>query len=76
MFVRVFHFWGLLMNLKTARFFKGITQTELQSRSGVFQSRISLFEKGYAQPTTKERTRIDEALGITVDWDETHSENY
>lgn len=55
------------MNLRTARFIRGITQIELQARSGVFQSRLSLFERGYAYPTGVEKQRIEAVLG-PIDW--------
>lgn len=58
------------MDLKSIRFVKGMTQVELQRRSGVFQSRISLAEKGTLKLRNGEKRELENALkakGI-IDW--------
>ena len=52
------------MDLAEARFKRQWSQWELQKRSGVHQSRISLIENGYVAPTQKEKAAIVRALGI------------
>lgn len=61
------------MDLKEARFKKGLTQYDISKDSGVHQSRISLIERGYVFPTLKERRKIAETLDVgieDIDWNE------
>ena len=55
------------MNLRESRFQRRWSQYELQKRSGVQQSRLSLIENGYVSPTEKEKAAIVRALGIQAD---------
>jgi transcriptional regulator with XRE-family HTH domain len=55
------------MNLKVIRTVKNINQYELNRRTGIPQSRISLIERGYVQPNEKEKTAVANALGVEVD---------
>jgi transcriptional regulator with XRE-family HTH domain len=50
--------------LKQIRFNKRITQLELAILAGVHQSRISLFEKGWAEPRSVEKESLAKALGV------------
>jgi transcriptional regulator with XRE-family HTH domain len=52
------------MNLRELRFKKGKTQYDICKFSGVPQSRISLIERGYIEPTRKEKIAIAKALKI------------
>lgn len=52
--------------LRTARFVRNMTQQELYLESGIPPSRLSLLERGLAQPSENERRRIEEALGVTI----------
>lgn len=52
------------MNLKELRFRKGLNQFDIQLLSGVHQSRISLIERGYVKPTSKELERLARALKV------------
>ena len=52
------------MNLRELRFQKNLIQHDLQLKSGIPQSRISLIERGYVVPTDSERARIAKAVGV------------
>jgi transcriptional regulator with XRE-family HTH domain len=59
------------MDLREARFKKGLTQYDVNRDSGVHQSRISLIERGYVSPTLKEKRAISKVLQINskeIDW--------
>jgi len=55
------------MTLREARFYKRFSQWDLQIRTGLHQSKISLIERGYVEPSPEERKRIAEALDINPD---------
>jgi transcriptional regulator with XRE-family HTH domain len=60
------------MNLREARFLRNrLTQYALEKISGVPQSQISAFEKGYRRPTLREKRLIERALKLegAIDWD-------
>lgn len=59
------------MNLKEARFKKDMTQFDLRLLTGIHQSRISCIERGYVKPRDDEKEKIESALGLRIDWDET-----
>ncbi len=50
------------MNLRIARIKRKISQWELSYRTGISQGRISLFERGFRQPTKEQAEKIAEAL--------------
>jgi len=52
------------MNLREARFRKGITQWDLRMRTGIQQTRISLIERGYLRPSETEVKKFAKALGV------------
>jgi transcriptional regulator with XRE-family HTH domain len=52
-----------MQTVKTARFFKDLTQVKLSELSGISQSRISLIENFLTVPHDKEKRRISRALG-------------
>lgn len=59
------------MRLRDVRVLKRMTQCELEARTGVFASRLSLLERGYAMPKPEEKKRLAKALGLRVreiDW--------
>ncbi len=58
------------MNLKEARFLKGLTQMDLQRMTGVFQPRISQEERGRKILREDEKRRIEQVLGLegAIDW--------
>ena len=66
---RLFYLGGIPMNLKETRFFKKITQYELEKISGVFQSRISNAERGIIHLNKREKRKIETALDCPIDWD-------
>jgi len=60
------------MDLRTARFFKNKTQSDLTLKTGIHQSKISLIERGYMEPSKDEIKRLAKALGIKakeLSWD-------
>ena len=56
-----------MINLKKARLILGVSQWELEMRSGVHQSRISLFENGLKSPKEMEKVKMATALGLATD---------
>jgi len=59
------------MDLREARFQKRYTQLDIRLKTGIHQSKISNFERGYLIPREDEKNRIAKALGIKasdIDW--------
>ena len=59
------------MNLREARFKKNYTQFDLRLKTGISQTKISHFERGYLLPRDDEKQRIAKALGVKasdLDW--------
>ena len=56
------------MRLKEARFFLGMTQYDLYLVTGIDQSRISYIEGGYISPREDEKQKIEDVIGIKIDW--------
>lgn len=54
------------MDLVTARAIKKKTQWDVRKETGIHQSKISLIEHGYVNPTDDEKTAIAQALGVAV----------
>lgn len=60
-----------MINLKKARSILGVSQWQLEMRSGVHQSRISLFENGLKAPKEMEKVKLAAALGLgsnDIEW--------
>jgi len=55
------------MNLFEARAKKRKTQWDLRKETGIHQSKISLIEHGYVEPSETEKIAIANALGFRVD---------
>ncbi len=55
------------MNLKEARFHRGLSQWEMGARIGISQSKLSLVERGYLSLTEEEKNKIAEFLDIPAD---------
>jgi DNA-binding XRE family transcriptional regulator len=53
--------------LREFRVIPRISQSQLALLSGVKQSRISLIENCLVKPTMKEKTRLSEALKLSID---------
>ena len=51
------------MHLKLLRTIRGFSQYDLTMKTGIHQSRISLFENGYTDLKPEERTKLAKALG-------------
>lgn len=65
------------MNLREHRERKKITQWGLKKLTGIYPTRISLFENGYLSLTEREKRKIARALGVSVadiDWTATSEE--
>jgi len=56
------------MDLREARFRQGLTQMDIYVRTGIHQSEISTFEKGYKVPSAKKKEKINKALNVKLDW--------
>lgn len=52
------------MNLRIARVKRKISQWELSYKTRISQGRISLFERGFRQPTREQAEKIAEALCV------------
>lgn len=54
------------MKLFEARARRRKTQWDLRKQTGIHQSKISLIERGYVEPSPDEKTMIAAALGFKV----------
>jgi transcriptional regulator with XRE-family HTH domain len=54
--------------LRLVREFRGLSQNELASRSGVDVSRINRYEKGAAEPSSRLLGQLADALDFTADF--------
>ena len=54
------------MDLRTARAMRQMTQWTLALKTGIHQSRLSLFENGYVTPKDDEKTKIAKALKVRL----------
>ncbi len=54
------------MRLPEARARHRVTQWDLKMKTGIHQSRVSLIERGYIDPSPDEKAKIAEALGLGV----------
>tara|TARA_B100001964_G_C13669958_1_gene352851 strand:+ start:303 stop:500 length:198 start_codon:yes stop_codon:yes gene_type:complete len=50
------------MNIKEARFYAGLSQYDIALKTGIPQSRISLIERGYFNPSDEEKKKISKVL--------------
>jgi len=58
------------MDLRTARYFRAKSQNDLERETGVFQSKVSRFERSGIQCLREdEKQKIEAALGLKIDWD-------
>jgi DNA-binding XRE family transcriptional regulator len=60
------------MKLKAIRAERMESQWSLSRETGIHQSKISLFERGYIKPSDDEKQKIADALNVSVDqidWD-------
>ena len=63
------------MDLFLARSKSKITQWEVARRTGISQSQISLYERGFRTPSAKAKKKIADALGLpmeAIEWPETY----
>ncbi len=54
------------MNLRIARVKRKISQWELSYKTKISQGRISLFERGFRQPTQEQAEKIADALQVYI----------
>jgi len=54
------------MQLFEARARKRVTQWDLTFKTGIHQSKISLMERGYVEPSVEEKGKIANALGLKM----------
>ena len=57
------------MNLKTARFKKDMSQSELAALTGMHQSKISLIENALIVPKEDDKELLEAVLGAKINWD-------
>lgn len=57
-----------LNRLRFIRSVKGITQHQLMKETGIYFSTLSRFERGWLKPSDKRKSKLAEALGVTVEW--------
>lgn len=55
------------MNLREARFKKKLTQFDLRIKTGISQTKISHFERGYLLPRDDEKIRLAKALELRAE---------
>ena len=55
------------MHLKLLRTIRGFSQLDLMLKTGIHQSRISLFENGYTNLKVEERASLAKALGCKAE---------
>lgn len=63
--------------LRELRFLKGLTQIELEKRTGVHRTSISPIENGYVEPSPEQKKKLAEALDVDIVdiWPQTSSRN-
>jgi len=54
------------MNLKEARFKRGLTQFDLRLKTGINQATISHFERGYLIPNDEKKRKLAKALRVKL----------
>ena len=52
------------MDLRYIRFIKGVTQLDLQLKSGISQGMISRYEMGFARPSPEKHKILCKALEV------------
>jgi transcriptional regulator with XRE-family HTH domain len=57
------------MDLRTLRFIKRITQSDIQNATGIVQPRISLQETGIDTLSQAEKRKIEEYLNTSINWE-------
>jgi DNA-binding XRE family transcriptional regulator len=57
---------GKIMSLFEYRAKKRLTQWDVRKATGIHQSKISLIENGYVNPSEDEKIKIATALGVNV----------
>ena len=59
----------MLNNLKLTRVAKGLSQLDLQIKTGVHQSKICYAERGKLPLREEEKVKIEKALKVKIDWE-------
>ena len=54
----------MISKLKQARFLQCKTQYHLEKETGISQTLISLFERGYRKPNSRQKKLLAEALRV------------
>lgn len=52
--------------LREIRFLKGLTQIELEKKSGIHRTTISPIEAGYIEPSSEQKMRLAHALEVPL----------
>jgi transcriptional regulator with XRE-family HTH domain len=59
------------VDLRTARFLRGKSQSDIERETGVFQSKLSRFEKsGIKCLREDEKGKVENYLGLKINWDQ------
>jgi len=56
------------MRLKQMRLELGLSQYDVQTETGISQSKISRFETGEREPTIEDIAKLAELYNVTTDW--------
>ena len=56
------------MRLKQIRTELGLSQYDVQTETGISQSKISRFETGEREPTIEDLAKLSELYNVTTDW--------
>lgn len=56
------------IRLKQIRTELGLSQYEVQTETGISQSKISRFETGEREPTIEDIAKLAELYNVTTDW--------
>lgn len=55
------------LDLRTARFLRGVTQLQIEKDLGIAQSKISTHERGIKRLTQKDKEKLRGYLALNVD---------
>ena len=57
----------MVSKMKIERITRGITQYDIEQKTGIRQNVVSLIERGYKEPSTEEVKAIARAIGVPED---------
>ena len=54
------------MNIRELRFKNGFTQYDVNARTGIHQSKLSLIERGFIVPDEREKKKMADLFRVTI----------